>query len=346
MTRPPDPGARGRSLVLFAPLLGRWPGHIPDVFETLGPLLEADKHEVVAVSSHRSRLRRTGQMIAVARRERPDVALVHLYSGRAALVEDLVSSIQRRRARRLIGLLAGGGFPHFERRHPRLTRRLLGRFDHLVAPSSYLTEWASTVVDVPMSVIPNPLDADRYPFQRRTSVRPHLLWMRAYHPVYDPITAVAVIDRLRVRFPDAHLTMAGPDKGMQSEVEAEVAKRRLECHVDVRGFVTGEEKADLLATRDVFLNTPTVDNRPVSVIEAAASGMCIVSTDPGGVPHLLANGVDALLTPVGDVEALSAAVDRLVADPSLASKLSGRGRRLAEAGAPMRVQALWSDLLR
>jgi len=332
-------------VLLVAPLLGRWPGHIPDVFETLGPLLEANGHEVVSVSSHRGRLRRAGQMVATASRTRPDATLIHLYSGRSALLEDLVSMLQRKRSGRLIGVLAGGGFPEFEGRHPRFTRRLLRRFDRLVGPSPYLADWASSIVGVPVSIIPNPLDTSGYPFRSRSSARPLLLWMRAYHPVYDPLTALDVIDRLRQVHADAHLTMAGPDKGMQAAVDVEVRGRGLEDHVTVLGFVTGCEKMRLFATNDIYLNTPVVDNRPVTIVEAAASGMCIVSTDAGGIPQLVTDGRDALLAPVGDARALAAAVLQVCADPSKANSLSENAARIAAAGAPAAVRAAWSELL-
>ena len=334
-----------RTIQLFAPLIGRWPGRIPDVFERLGPLLAEAGHRVDAVSTHRGSLRRSLQLVATAARVRPDVAVVHLYSGRAAYVEDVVAMLQRRRAGRLVGVLSGGGFPAFERRRPAATRRLLGRFDELVAPSSYLAGWAEELLGRPVTVIANPLDVDDYPFRQRTEVRPRLLWMRAYHEVYAPEVAVAVVDRLRTELPAVHLTMAGPDKGRRAAVEAEVARRGLQDQVDVRGFVTADEKARLFVDCDVFLNTPIVDNRPVSLVEAGASGMCIVSTDAGGVPHLVEDGVDALLAPVGDVDALADAIVRLCRDPELAARLSSNARALADAGDPPHVLAAWEAVL-
>src|SRR5436190_206517 len=104
-------------LLLVAPLLSH-AGRVPDVFETLGPLL---------------------------------------------------------------AVLSGGGLPAFGERHPRWTRRVLGRFDHLVAPSAHLGRWAETLAEVPVTVIPNPLDLGPYPFRPRGPVAPSVLWLRAYH---------------------------------------------------------------------------------------------------------------------------------------------------------------------
>ncbi len=68
-------------------------------------------------------------------------------------------------------------------------------------------------------------------------------------------------------------------------------------HVDFWASVEKSEVPAWLAKGDIFLNTTNVDNTPVSVIEAQAAGLCVVSTNVGGIPFLLENGKDALLVP-------------------------------------------------
>jgi glycosyltransferase involved in cell wall biosynthesis len=83
----------------------------------------------------------------------------------------------------------------------------------------------------------------------------------------------------------------------------------------------------------------------VSVLEAAAFGLPVVSTDVGGIPHLLRNGEEALLVPEGDAEALAAAIRRLLDEEGLASRLSAAGREVAERSSWLRVKPLWEELL-
>jgi glycosyltransferase involved in cell wall biosynthesis len=103
--------------------------------------------------------------------------------------------------------------------------------------------------------------------------------------------------------------------------------------------------ADWLNHGDVFLNTTNEDNTPVSVLEAMACGLCVVSTEVGGIPHLLAHEVDSLLVPPNDVTAMAAAVRRVLTERGLAEKLSRNGRLKTEQFDWSVVMPQWKELL-
>ncbi len=65
---------------------------------------------------------------------------------------------------------------------------------------------------------------------------------------------------------------------------------------------------------DIFLNTSRIDNAPVSLIEAMACGLCVVTTDAGGIPDMVRHGEDALVAPVGDAGALASLVASVLED--------------------------------
>ena len=96
---------------------------------------------------------------------------------------------------------------------------------------------------------------------------------------------------------------------------------------------------------DIFLNTTNIDNTPVSTLEAMACGLCVVSTNVGGLPYLLTNEQDALLVPPNDPAALAVAVRRLLTEPELAGRLSQNARRKAEQHDWAVVLPQWETLL-
>jgi glycosyltransferase involved in cell wall biosynthesis len=114
--------------------------------------------------------------------------------------------------------------------------------------------------------------------------------------------------------------------------------------VEFPGFLDLQAKIAVFARHDLFLNTNQVDNTPVTVLEAAAAGLPIVATAAGGLPHLLADGKEAMLTPVGDAAALAAAVERLLGDGDLHRRISAGGRAVAERSSWPAVYALWQEL--
>ena len=97
---------------------------------------------------------------------------------------------------------------------------------------------------------------------------------------------------------------------------------------------------------DIFLNTTNVDNTPVSVLEAMACGLCIVTTNVGGIPHLLEHEHDALLVPSDDPAAMAAAVRRILTETGLAARLSHHARAKAERMDWSVVLPQWESLIR
>ena len=134
--------------------------------------------------------------------------------------------------------------------------------------------------------------------------------------------------------------MIGPDKGDGSrESMMDLAlKLGVVDRVMCTGQVPKDEIPHWLHQGDIFLNTTRVDNTPISVLEAMACGLCIISTNVGGIPYMLEDEHDALLVPADDHAAMAKAVQRLLTEDGLAERLSGNARRKVE-------QFDWSNIL-
>jgi len=73
------------------------------------------------------------------------------------------------------------------------------------------------------------------------------------------------------------------------------------------------------------------EGTPLAVLEWMAAGKAIVATDLGGIPAIIEDGAEGLLVPPRDSAALSAAVARLLADPSERARLGAAARRRQQA---------------
>ncbi len=333
------------SFAFLGPALGCHEGWVTTQGEVLANLF-ADEGVRVFVSSDKiSPLGRASDHAVdlIRWRNQIDVALVSVFSGRGfALAAECIAVTAALRIP-TIAWLHGGDLPTIEGRRRQAVFSVLRRCDAVVAPTRYLARWAADFTDDPR-VIPNVLDLDAYRFTPRSPIRPQLLWMRTFHELYDPATAVRTLAELRRRGIDATLTMAGQEKGLLAPTRELADSLGLSPWITFPGFVSGPPKSALFNSHDIFLNTNLVDNTPVTVLEAAASGLAIVSTNIGGIPDLLTDDQSALLVPAKTPAAMADGVARLLADPDLATRLSRAARQTAEESAWSAVRDAWLAL--
>jgi glycosyltransferase involved in cell wall biosynthesis len=321
---------------------------IRSVGEDLAARLQASGWPVVTTSEKLSRLPRLLDMASTAwhRRRQYVVAQMDVFSGPAFLWAEAVCWTLRRAGKPYILTLHGGNLPLFAQRWPRRVCSLLRSAATVTTPSRYLLEQMRPYRQ-DLHLLPNPLDLRAYGFRLREQPRPRLVWLRAFHAIYNPSLAPRVLTRLVKYFPDILLTMIGPDHGdgslqsmRQIAVELGIAGR-----ISLPGGVPKSQVPEWMNRGDIFLNTTNVDNTPISVLEAMACGLCVVSTNVGGIPHLLEHEQNALLVSPDDPEAMAAAVRRILTEPELAKRLSCNARRKAEQFDWTAILPQWEALL-
>ena len=243
--------------------------------------------------------------------------------------------------------LHGGSLPEFSARWPvRGPPDAVRRRSAVTVPSEFLRrEMRPYRSD--LRLLPNPLDLSAYPYRRRERPEPRLVWLRAFHETYNPSLAPRVLALLVRDDPAATLTMIGPDRGDGSLARARARAADLGV-LDRVQFPARSPKSSVgehLSRGDIFVNTTNVDNAPVSVLEAMACGLCVVSTRVGGIPDLVRDGEEGLLVPPDDAEAMVAAIRRVLREPELAARLSAGGRLRARSTDWNTVLPQWEELL-
>jgi glycosyltransferase involved in cell wall biosynthesis len=318
------------------------------ISEDVSLRLASSGWNIVTTSRRPSRLGRLSDMLFTARRERGryQVAAIDVYSGSAFAWAEAVCWMLRKVDRPYVLTLHGGNLPSFARTRSGRVKRLLASACAVTTPSRYLIE-SMQVYRKSILLIPNAIDIGAYPFRLRRPAGQKLVWLRAFHDTYQPELAVQTLAALSSDFPKLELNMVGPDKGDGSleKTRREAQKLRVVERLTISGGVRKDQVAEKLAAADIFLNTSRADNTPVSVIEAMACGLCIVSTNVGGIPFLLQHERNALLVDQNDPAAMSAAVRRILAEPELAERLSRNARQDAERFDWSAVIPRWDALL-
>jgi len=227
------------------------------------------------------------------------------------------------------------------RRWGRSVLAILRRADVLVVPSGYLVEVFSRV-GLGARVVGNIVDLQQFAFRERKSLRPIFLSNRNLEVHYNVACVLRAFARIQRRRPEARLIVAGD--GSQRGALLRLASELGLHNVEFVGRVTPARMPALYDTADVYLNAPDVDNMPASILEAFASGLPVVTTDAGGIPHIVRHDDTGLMVPRGDHEALAAAALRLLDDPVGAYRMTRRAREECRRYAPEVVAADWVRL--
>ena len=217
----------------------------------------------------------------------------------------------------------------------------LRRADRLAVPSDYLARvFAEHGHDA--RVIPNVVDLTRLPFRPRDPLRPRMVSIRNLEPHYGVDTVLRAFALLRARRPEASLVVAGT--GSQAGPLRRLAGALGEAGIRFVGRVEPERMPALLDAADVLLNASLVDNQPVTLLEAFAAGLPVVSTATGGIAALVRDGETGRLVPARDPFAMARAVDDLLDRPREAARLALRARRQVESYTWAHVRQAWREL--
>ena len=320
----------------------------PTGVDELGSRLKKE-FPIVRVSDQTNRFWRLAEMLQTLWRYRNKtcVILIDTYSTANFYYAVAVAALARKFKIPYIPILHGGNLPERLQKSPRLSQKLFGQAAVNVAPSGYLQE-SFDKAGYKAIYIPNTLDIGEYPFVLRQRVRPRFLYVRAFSRLYNPQLLIEAFAQIHDRYPDARLCMVGPDRdGTLAAVKSRAWELGLEEATEFPGRLSKAAWHDLSKEYDIFVNPTTVDNTPLSVIEAMALGLPVISTAVGGIPWLIRNGEEGLLVPSNDVKAMAGAMERLVEDPDFAVHLSRNARRKAESfDWESSVKGRWIELLK
>jgi len=321
-------------------------GNTPTSIETLGRLLSED-FDVVSVSEKKNRVARLVDMVfsVFKYRNKIDFLLIDTYSTSNFYYAFSCAILAQWVGIRYIPILHGGNLPERLKRSLWMSRKIFAHAFVNVAPSGYLYE----VFDkegFQVKYIPNNIDIGEYVFKERKVLRPRLLYVRAFSELYNPMMAIDVLQKLRTHFPKAELCMVGPDRdGTLERTKQKCKEMGLEKRVKFMGKMDKKAWHELSRDYDIFINTTNADNTPVSLMEAMALGLPIVTTNVGGIPYLVEDGVDALCVEARDAEAMYRKIEWLLTHPEAAVEIARNARKKAESFDWSNVRPKWIELL-
>lgn len=358
--RPPAPG---RALWVSTSLRTR--GGVSSCVRTLGETPLWDMWNVVHITTHRdgsalTRILAFGRgvvafLVALATK-RPELVHLHMSSYGSFARKSTLAWIARAAGVSIVLHVHGGEFGIFYERAPRVLKQVirttLTRANVVVALGDRWAERLRAIApEAHVTVIPNTVRPREAAHDWVGDEPVHVVFLGE---IGDHKGAFMLLEAWSQIMADAryagtaHLTLAG--NGEVERARRTVARLRLETSVQVRGWLPPAQAHALVSSAQVLALPSRNEGQPMAVLEAMASGVCVVASDVGGLPDLIESGTTGLLVPPGEVEALVAALQYVITDHDARARL-GRAaleRVRADFDAAVvwrRIDALYREVL-
>jgi len=200
-----------------------------------------------------------------------------------------------------------------------LAREVLKKTDRIVVPSGYLVD-VLREFELEAQIVPNIVDLSQFRYRLRSPLRPHLVCTRGFHPYYGIDVVVRAFAEVQKSYAEAQLDLVGGGK-LENQIRDLVRQMNL-SGVNFLGLASRQNIGQFYDRADIFVNASNLDNMPVSVLEAFASGTPVVTTAPESMRYIVENGRTGLLSEPGDAGALARNILAVLSDSGLAMRLS------------------------
>lgn len=190
--------------------------------------------------------------------------------------------------------------------------------DRVVVPSEYLVRVFSKF-GLRAQAINNLVELDDFTFRERDPFKPVFLSNRNFEKNYGVDKVLRAFALIQKQLPDARLTVAGD--GSQREVLENLAHDLGLRNTDFVGQIKHDAIVPQYQSADIYLNGSEIDNQPLSILEAFACGLAVVTTNAGGIPDMVSNGVSGLVVARGDYEAIAERAMHLLENPEVAKTI-------------------------
>jgi GalNAc-alpha-(1->4)-GalNAc-alpha-(1->3)-diNAcBac-PP-undecaprenol alpha-1,4-N-acetyl-D-galactosaminyltransferase len=224
---------------------------------------------------------------------------------------------------------------------------LYRRADALVVQSSAVRDWAREIgVSARVDIIPNPINPEfngsaKEAGRRRSGLTVVAMGRLVRTKGFDLL--IEAFARCAGQHPEWSLVILGEGEE-RSNLELLIVAKGLQDRVQLAGQVP--RPSQILGQADLFVLSSRFEGFPNALMEAMACKLAVISTDcPNGPRDIVRDGVDGLLIPPDDVNALAKGMDRLMANPVERQRLGAGAMEVVERFSLERIMSMWGELV-
>lgn len=226
-------------------------------------------------------------------------------------------------------------------------KKIINNSDVLICQSEYWKQFYKKISEAPdekFHVVKNWIDVTSYNGnikQKKSNDTVNIVYMASLSRnkgIYDIIT---MVDEFRDDFSNTRFVICGGGPELKI-IRGKVNLLKLENIVELRGWVTGAEKFEIMNESDIHVLPSYFEGMPNSIIEAMASGKPVVSTKVGAIPEIVVDNNTGFLVDPGDIKGLRSALVKLINNVKLRSIMGKSGREYVLNNHDIKV--VWKEL--
>ncbi len=263
--------------------------------------------------------------------EEDPVFHIHTSTGGSYIRKSILTRLCKLFGKKVLLHLHGADFDaYIEEAGPSAKKRiirLLNRADALIALSeTWKTYFSQYIAPEKIHVVYNPCAAAVDAYKSRQNPRVNVLFtgrLGRRKGTYDLLEALR-----KIKSNGYILSLYGDG---DTEIIRELAKEQgLEDLVSVSGWVPHASIFPLYRNADIFVLPSYAEGLPMSVLEAMGAGLPVISTEVGGIPEAVEDGVNGFLIKPGDIDSLAEKLELLINDAALRVKMGKASLLLAK----------------
>lgn len=296
--------------------------------ETLMKQFKARRLTPLIFTRKKGRINQVWDVVSSLYMNRMDFDVIHIqsHSYKNIILLAIVLFMGRVLRKKVVVMYYGGAAHEFFNTWPRIIRRIFCYPNEIIVAGKYVQR-AFDKINIKTNIIPHILDVDSWSFRQRDKPALNFLWVRHLRSEYNPLMVLELFKRFSLNA-GGKLSIVG-EGPFKSKMDAYILKNQLSS-VCLLGRVSAVELRNLLDEADFFINTTNVDNQPVSVLEAMACGVPVISTNVGGIPDIIKNERNGMLSDPGNIDQMEENIRYLLERSDLYMNISTAGREFIE----------------
>jgi glycosyltransferase involved in cell wall biosynthesis len=286
-------------------------------------------------------------IIQILKLNKGDVIIVQVYSTLGIYLEGLTVLTGWIKRTKIISTLHGGDIPNAYRSNPIkhfVLNTIIKHSNCITVPSTFISKNIPLLENNHL-LIHNYVNLNEYENKPKPNDIIRIFWMRSYHPTYDPLKAIKILEYIRAQNIPAQLTMAGKDFGYLNEILTYIKSSQYAKDISIHNVIDNKTKNELASQCTVYLCTNKIDNAPVSFIEMMAMGLPIVTTNVGGIPYYVENEKQAIISKDNSIEDMANLIIQLHQNHELQNRIIANGITFSKTFSAEEVLKSWITIL-